>query len=238
MPRRSRGIFDPDYRKAGWSQSKYAPKNSNSSLSQTAAIPGGLILLLVYGGIPVIWPETRQFLYSIWGVGVGFVGFMLIQASVAGLLGRREANRLRKFHGLRTEAELTAPDVLERRKNAKIRTASASQFERDVANLLSLYTNNLVEVVGGSGDGGVDITITAQDGQLVGIVQCKQYRENRALPPSHIRELAAVKIRCQVKIAYLVTTAHFSEASKAEAQQHGVKLIDGATLADMRAKHK
>lgn len=238
MPKRTRGIYDPDYRKAGWSQSKYAPKNSTTSLSQTAAIPAGMILLFVYGAIPYLWPESRQVLYSIGGIAVGFFGFMVVWAITARILRRREEVRLRKQHGLRSEAELRSPERLESRINAKVRFTSAKQFEHEVATLLSLYTKHRVEVVGGASDGGVDLTITTEDDRLVGIVQCKQYREDRTLPPVYIRELATVKNQRKVSIAYLVTTARFSQASKTEASQLGVKLIDGAALADMKAKRK
>ncbi|MBK8136831.1 MAG: restriction endonuclease [Chloroflexi bacterium] len=82
-------------------------------------------------------------------------------------------------------------------------------------------TRHEVVVTGGRGDGGVDIEIRSEK-TLVGIVQCKQYDERTSLAPSHIRELAAVKAKRAVQIAYLVTTARFSKAAKTEAEELGV----------------
>ena len=36
--RSGRGIFDPDYRKRGWNQSKYAPKNGGNNITQASAL--------------------------------------------------------------------------------------------------------------------------------------------------------------------------------------------------------
>lgn len=109
-------------------------------------------------------------------------------------------------------------------------------FECEVADIIEMETNYIAEVVGGSGDGGVDIRVCDQTGRLVGIVQCKEYSPNQALAPIYIRELKAVKDFHGVQIAYLVTTARFSADSRKVAKEYGVRLMDGETYKTLKKK--
>lgn len=235
MAKRKNGVLDPDYRKAGWNQSRYAPKNSTLSITQFAMLMGITAGFLFVFGVPWLLPQTKIHLQSLYGLAAAFI----LGSIVAGISGKvilnREFRRLRKLHGLRTEAELNAPEVVKRRESAQQRAKAAGEFEQEVASLLRKLIKHQVRVVGGRGDGGVDLEII-DAGKVVGIVQCKQYREQHTLAPSHIRELSAVKVQRGVRIAYLITTARFSAASCEEAEKYGIKLIDGAKLVELKAK--
>ncbi len=116
------------------------------------------------------------------------------------------------------------------------RQKAATDFEYEVAGIIHAMTGKRTAVVGGSGDGGIDIKVFDDKNQLVGIVQCKNINPNKTVYPAHIRDLNTVRHHHQVNTAYLVTTGRFSENSRELAQKLGVKLIDGATLKKMRAK--
>lgn len=116
------------------------------------------------------------------------------------------------------------------------RNRHASEFEYEVASLINETTGKRTTVVGGAGDGGVDIKVHDQQGRLVGIVQCKKFAPHKVVSPGYLRELNTVKHQHQVNTAYLVTTGRFSNDSQKLAQQLGIRLIDGQALAEMRTK--
>jgi hypothetical protein len=235
MARRSRGVLDPDYRKAGWSQSRYAPKNSSISITQVATLIGIVAGFLFVIGVPLLLPQTKLHIQSIYGLAAAFILWAFVTGISGWIIRNQEFHRLRKLYGLRTDAELNAPEVIKRRETAQQRAKAAGAFEQEVASVLRRLTKHQIRVVGGRGDGGVDLEVV--DGNtIVGIVQCKQYKEDYALPPSHIRELSAVKAQRGVAVAYLVTTARFSSSSREEAARYGIKLIDGATLVELKTK--
>lgn len=114
----------------------------------------------------------------------------------------------------------------------KLSSLSPTQFEYLVAELIEAKGFH-PRVVGGRGDGGVDIEVYGQQGTLIGIVQCKRYDPNKALPPTFVRELAAVRYRTGVKKAYLATSTYFSEQTHYEAAQLGIELVSGDDLRKM-----
>jgi HJR/Mrr/RecB family endonuclease len=116
------------------------------------------------------------------------------------------------------------------------RQKAATEFEYEVAGLIHKMTGKRTEVVGGSGDGGVDIKVYEADGRLLGVVQCKNLASNKTVHPTYIRDLNTVRHYHQVKTAYLVSTGRFSEDSQKLAQQLGIKLIDGTALTRLRKK--
>jgi restriction endonuclease Mrr len=109
-------------------------------------------------------------------------------------------------------------------------------FEEEIAWLITATTGHDAKVVGGSGDKGVDVEVFNESGKRIGIVQCKRYDPSRPLPPNHIRELYAVKHRFRVRTAYLATTAYFSDSSRKEARELGIRLMDGKTIRQMQKK--
>jgi hypothetical protein len=116
------------------------------------------------------------------------------------------------------------------------RQAASHVFEQEVAALIKTLTGNQTVVVGGAGDGGVDIEVYNEKQRLIGVIQCKQVKANKILPPAVIRELNTVKHYRQVNTAYLVTTGRFSQESIELARELGVRLISGTELTKLRQK--
>ena len=110
----------------------------------------------------------------------------------------------------------------------------ATQFEHETAKLIQALTGKQTEVVGGSGDGGIDIKVYDNKRKLVGIVQCKHLQPNKTVYPTYIRELNSVRHYHHINIAYLVTTGRFSNKSYDLAKDLGVRLIDGERLKKLR----
>ncbi len=109
-------------------------------------------------------------------------------------------------------------------------------FEKEVAALINRLTGHQTVVTGGGGDGGIDIKVYNQQKRLIGIVQCKRFAANKALPPAYIRDLNTAKHYNHVNIAYLVTTGRFTQKSVKLAKELGIRLIDGAELKRMKRK--
>ncbi|MFZ4814780.1 MAG: restriction endonuclease [Phototrophicaceae bacterium] len=126
-----------------------------------------------------------------------------------------------------TTSPKTDKDNLTQRDRAKM-------FELEVAAILNAVTRHKAIVTGGSGDGGVDITLQDQDGSLYAVVQCKNYQG--VVPPLYIRELATVRQQQKAQRAYLVTSGTFSEATRREAAQLKIYLIDSKKLDELRVK--
>lgn len=118
--------------------------------------------------------------------------------------------------------------------NPLSKNQKAQEFEHDVAALIQELSGNRTEVVGGSGDGGIDIKVFNTDNRLVGVVQCKLLAKGKSVFPSHIRDLNTVKHYNHVNTAYLVTTGHFSDDSRNLAKELGIRLIDGDELQRLR----
>lgn len=111
---------------------------------------------------------------------------------------------------------------------------AATEFEYEVAGLIHKLTGKRTEVVGGSGDGGIDIKVYDEQGRMVGIVQCKNLAAHKTVYPAHIRDLNTVRHFHHVNIAYLVSTGRFTEDSQKLAKQLGIRLIDGQALQRLR----
>jgi hypothetical protein len=125
-----------------------------------------------------------------------------------------------------------------RRKALRLHHASVApdDFEQEVAWLINVLTRNKAVVVGGSGDGGIDIKVFDRKERLVGIVQCKRYNPDSVLPPGYVRELHSVKLSNGVGTATLVTTARFSDQTRQDAKELGIDLVDGSKLTQLKLK--
>ncbi|GEM_PF-1742091 len=144
-------------------------------------------------------------------------------------------NALHQKHRDKTLADVTNP-LIDTDIYAPLAPAiTGLEFEHEVAWLFNTLTKYQARVVGGSGDGGVDVEIY-NSGQLVGIAQCKRYDPTKSLPPAPVRELYAVMHQKGVAVGYLFTTARVSQKTLDEAHRLGIKMVYGARLLDMRHK--
>ena len=106
-------------------------------------------------------------------------------------------------------------------------TLSPAEFEHYVAGVFAAsgYSSS---VVGGSGDGGVDVRVW-RDGRC-GVVQCKRYRPDRTLGPAAVRELVGTRAHERAHMAWLATTASLSPAALQLALDEGVGVLDARVL--------
>lgn len=101
-------------------------------------------------------------------------------------------------------------------------------FEEAVAERMRLDGWD-AEVMGGSGDGGIDVKAINRDGQTA-IVQCKYYGPNSTVTPAQVRELAGSWAISGANIASMVTTGYLSSQARDEARSAGIEVIDGDNI--------
>ena len=103
---------------------------------------------------------------------------------------------------------------------------SPGAFEHYVAGLFR-RKGYLVIVRAGSGDHGVDLELSGQDGRRA-VVQCKRYRDT--VGEKTVRDLYGTLLHEGAFHAFLVTTAEISDAAREWADGKPITLIDGPTL--------
>ena len=109
---------------------------------------------------------------------------------------------------------------------------SPPAFEQAVATMLSDRGYRRVERLGGAGDLMADIRALDPSGRAV-VVQCKRYAPQKKVTSPELQAfigMAQVHHRAQVGI--YVTTSDFTGPARALAREHGVRLVDGATLTE------
>lgn len=118
-----------------------------------------------------------------------------------------------------SEADDTAPRQLtDDELDAKFRQQVA-----DVINEKTSYTARLA-------DKQTDIDVFKDSHHLIGLVRCKRHQPGRAIAPLFIHELKRVKDATGLKFVYLVTNGSFTEEARQEAEQVGIRLMDGRSL--------
>jgi restriction endonuclease Mrr len=113
------------------------------------------------------------------------------------------------------------------------------RFEQRIAELLRAMGHTQVRVVGGSGDGGVDVEATVEDRWGHGCrVSVQAKRWSRTLSRKPVDELLGALVRRRCDQGILITTSSFSkEARQAAGDDSRLRLVDGAQLVDLMAKH-
>ena len=111
---------------------------------------------------------------------------------------------------------------------------SPREFEQHVAGLFR-SRGYRVEMRGRSGDLGVDLALTQDNGRRA-IVQCKRYRH--PIGPDIVRELFGTMLHERALHGFLVTTAEISDAARIWAADKPITLIDGRTLAELSAENR
>lgn len=118
-------------------------------------------------------------------------------------------------------------------------TLEPKRFEELVGELLRAMGHTDVQVVGGSGDGGVDVEAFDVDRwgkSCQVIVQAKRW--SRSLGRRTVDELLGVLARRHLGHGILITTSSFSKAARqAGAEDARLRLVDGAQLVELMAKH-
>jgi restriction system protein len=108
------------------------------------------------------------------------------------------------------------------------------QFERYFADLLRLRGYRYVQVVGGAGDGGIDILATDPAGVRVAY-QCK--RQKATVSVAVVRQLiGSVNHEHKGRVAHLVTTATLTKPAADLARSARVQVVDRALLGKLMAE--
>ena len=110
--------------------------------------------------------------------------------------------------------------------------SSGADFEELVAGLLERDGFH-VQRSGGAGDRGADLKAISPEHNLV-IVQCKSYTSKPVDDPMMQTFLGTARQVHNAAIPLYVTTSRFTAPARRLARDHGIVLVDGATLAEWR----
>ncbi|MFJ4031525.1 restriction endonuclease [Streptomyces griseoluteus] len=107
-------------------------------------------------------------------------------------------------------------------------------FERAVADLCLRDGCRDVEVVGGAGDLGADVTAVTPDGRRL-IVQCKRYCETNKVGSQDLQRFGGTCFTVhEADIAVVVTTSDFTAPALEYAEQCGILCVNGDELSAWR----
>ncbi|MDE0003014.1 MAG: restriction endonuclease [Rhodospirillaceae bacterium] len=118
---------------------------------------------------------------------------------------------------------------------AEVLKLESDQFEEGVADLLRRLDYRSVQLVGGRGDLGVDITGQDNEGRSV-VVQCKKYNpESHKIRSPDIRNFfgGMQSVEYKADKGLFVTTSEFTRDARKFAKRNDITLIDGKELLNL-----
>ncbi|MFG2603013.1 restriction endonuclease [Streptomyces sp. NPDC048514] len=122
-----------------------------------------------------------------------------------------------------------APDAYEHTA-AEYGELDPDGFERAVADLCVRGDCRDVEVVGGAGDLGADVTAVTPDGRRM-VIQCKRYAEENKVGSQDMQRFGGTCFTVhEADVAVLVTTSDFTAPALDYAQQSGILCVNGEEL--------
>ncbi|MEW2516303.1 restriction endonuclease [Streptomyces sp. NPDC046870] len=103
-------------------------------------------------------------------------------------------------------------------------------FEEAIADLCTRDGCREVEVVGGAGDLGADVTALTPDGRRV-VIQCKQYGPANKVGSQDLQRFGGTCFTIhEADVAAVVTTSDFTAPALEYARQCGIVCVDGSAL--------
>ncbi|MFH9089437.1 restriction endonuclease [Streptomyces sp. NPDC017673] len=103
-------------------------------------------------------------------------------------------------------------------------------FEEAIADLCARDGCQEVEVVGGAGDLGADVTAVTPDGRRV-VIQCKQYGAANKVGSQDLQRFGGTCFTIhEADVAAVVTTSDFTAPALEYARQCGIVCVDGRAL--------
>jgi hypothetical protein len=222
----------PDYRRRGWNRARWTKPLFGIAGLLALATPFALARIPATQSLY----DGRNASSALWIFGTIFVTWigysLLLRIAIWRWITAREAKQMASLMELSTSKTAWQDDPNQPQQQQKGQLVPAArltptQFEREVAWVFSQLMPVKPQLVGGAGDGGIDIKLYADTGTLVGIVQAKRFNERQALNPSFLRDLDSCKRRLGVRRAFLVTTARYSPAVCEQAKEMGIDLVDG-----------
>ncbi|WP_241831460.1 restriction endonuclease [Parafrankia soli] len=168
---------------------------------------------MAFGGVVlVVMVQVLVELLGWWTLPLG----LLVALAAVGVLLTIRASRIR--------------EIGRRAAVAVLDTLSPAGFEHHVADLLTRDGCRRVRVVGGRGDGGVDVLALTPRGARIA-VQCKHYR-SRPVGPSEVRDFnGCAWTDHRADIALMVTSGRFTAAAADFGQRHRIQMVDRELLA-------
>ncbi|MFC7818143.1 MULTISPECIES: restriction endonuclease [unclassified Streptomyces] len=183
---------------------------------------------------------------------------LVLGGVLAWLLGRRRRSGLsasglarRTTRALAAGTETALEALEETRETAVPREAShvpepatttaaddqpltADEFEQAIAELCLRDGCAEVEVVGGAGDLGADVTAVAPDGRRL-VVQCKCYADGNKVGSEDLQRFGGTCFTVHdADVAVVVTTSDFTRPAVEYAEQCGIVCVDERGLRDWR----
>lgn len=168
---------------------------------------------------------------------------ILILAAIASLYYfvkyRREYNLLRQIRLdiLQTSRDMyrtMAVGIYQRFKQpeeGQSKKENPLEFENFVARIMVNYYGGQAYVTGGSGDFGVDIEHSHEDGMYLGQVKC--YAPGHLLSYEPIAIIHSQIIKQQAKGGYVITTSDFTPSARRYAEGLNIMLINGSRLVEL-----
>lgn len=112
-----------------------------------------------------------------------------------------------------------------------LRALTPTRFELAVGDWLRTCGYRDVRHTGGAGDLAADLTCRDARGARV-VVQCKRYRAGCAVTSPEMQQfIGMIYAHHHADYGIYVTTSTFTRPASVLAQQHGIRLLDGAALA-------
>ncbi|WP_250402803.1 restriction endonuclease [Streptomyces cellostaticus] len=103
-------------------------------------------------------------------------------------------------------------------------------FEQAIADLCARDDCRQVEVVGGAGDLGADVTAVTPDGRRV-VIQCKRYCDTNKVGSQDMQRFGGTCYTVhEADVAVVVTTSDFTAPALEYARQCGILCVNGAEL--------
>lgn len=113
---------------------------------------------------------------------------------------------------------------LRRPRDLPLSKLTPLEFEEEVARLLKRDYWLKVKVVGGSGDGGIDVAGIGVDGARI-VVQCKRYAPTTFVTPTQVRDLAGARAMYGADYALLATTGALTAQASTTAARAKIKVL-------------
>ncbi|MFC7882067.1 restriction endonuclease [Streptomyces sp. NPDC057376] len=109
---------------------------------------------------------------------------------------------------------------------------TADEFEQAIADLCLRDGCAEVEVVGGAGDLGADVTAVAPDGRRL-VIQCKCYADGNKVGSEDLQRFGGTCFTVHdADVAVVVTTSDFTRPAVEYAEQSGIVCVDEGRLRD------
>lgn len=195
-----------------------------------------MLLVLLIGvvkrqkGFGAVLRSSTLALIVTWGLfAIGKMVFFLMKMETFHLIAEPLDTQLFLGLGILLFPFMVAILLEERRKKytastlEELRSLSPADFEEMVANTYRAQGHD-VEVVGGSGDHGIDLVVRSQRGEIW-LVQCKRYSGKVGEPV--VRDLYGALRASDANGAALITTGYITEAARLWAEGKPLHLFDG-----------